>query len=526
MNHSQNVADVIIIGSGAAGLMFAAHISKYHNVHLITKDTATESNTRYAQGGIAAVLSIDDSYSKHIEDTVNAGDGLCNPEAVNILVKEAPARIFDLICMGVDFDRLTDNALQFTREGGHTGRRVIHVGDMTGKAIESALWNNVRKKNLKVSDHRMVTKLLVKDNVCYGVESLDKNGAVVRSFAKCVFLATGGAGQLFSKTTNPEIATGDGFVMAHRAGAKLDNLEFIQFHPTALMLEGAPSFLISEATRGEGALLLNSRKQRFMDQYHHMAELAPRDIVSRAIVAELVKSGGDYVYLDLTHKGREFVENRFPTITKTLSEFNLHPGEDLIPVAPAAHYMCGGVATGIDGKTTIEGLYAGGEVACTGVHGANRLASNSLLESVVFAYRAAVNADRRIRYLPAQWWNDLKPIQDESVTVLREECEHTRVIDDYLNELQETNWTHCGIVRSDKSLKTGQKKLLDLKEQFTKMGGFQSGLVKCLIFGNLLELSILVFQRALEQRKNAGTHFNTDCITPSVDLSSNGTLED
>ncbi|MBN1297405.1 L-aspartate oxidase [bacterium] len=511
MKPSVPIADVLIVGSGAAGLMFAAHISKYHQVHVITKDTATESNTRYAQGGIAAVLSIDDSYAKHIDDTLRAGDGLSDPEAVNILVKEAPARIFDLMCMGVDFDRLTDNALQFTREGGHSGRRVIHVGDMTGQAIESALWNSVIKENICVSDHRMVTRLLVRDNICYGVESLDKSGKVCRSYAKSVFLATGGAGQMFAKTTNPEIATGDGFVMAAESGADMMHLEFIQFHPTALAMEGAPCFLISEATRGEGGLLLTIDLHRFMHEYHAMAELAPRDIVSRAIVAEMEKTSAPHVFLDLTGQGREYVEKRFPTITQTVMQYGLHPGENRLPVAPAAHYMCGGVKTDIDGRTSIQGLYAGGEVACTGVHGANRLASNSLLESVVFAYRAAVNADRRIRYLPESWYDGINPFIDEAPPEWNSGSPEDGLIADLTNRLQVTNWKHCGIIRSDRGLQQGLNEIERIEGEFRTAGGHRSGKGKALALANLIKLSKRVYESAAGRRINAGAHYNVNC---------------
>jgi L-aspartate oxidase len=513
MSCNTPISDVLIVGSGAAGLMFAAHISKYHNVCLITKDTATESNTRYAQGGIAAVLSIDDSYSKHISDTLKAGDGHGDVEAVNTLVKEAPARIFDLICMGVDFDRLTDNALQVTKEGGHSDKRVIHVGDMTGQAIESALWNGVKKEKLIVFDHETVTDLLVRNNVCYGVESIDRNGRVRHHYAKAVFLATGGAGKMFAKTTNPDIANGDGFVMAESAGAMVKNLEFIQFHPTVLTLEHAPCFLITEAARGEGAKLVNVHGYRFMKDYHTAEELAPRDIVSRAIVSEMQKTSAEHVYLDMTHKDKKFVEKRFPTITATLQKFGLHPARNKIPVAPAAHYFCGGVHTDIDGRTTIDGLYAGGEVACTGVHGANRLASNSLLESVVFAYRAAVNADRRIRYLPQKWYSDIKPLTQKPPREWQNNQNRTDVILALKKELQHVNWKYCGIIRTDQGLRDGMGKIGQISKQFDEIAGFESGHTEAIALRNLIRLSESVYRAAIARRINAGTHFNSDCLS-------------
>ncbi len=512
MNSAIPVSDVLIVGSGAAGLMFAAHISKYHNVSLITKDAATESNTRYAQGGIAAVLSIDDSYSKHIRDTLKAADGYGNPEAVNTLVKEAPARIFDLICMGVDFDRLTDNALQVTREGGHSDKRVIHVGDMTGQAIESALWNSVRKENLIVYDHETVTNLLVSNNVCYGVESIDRSGNVRKHYAKAVFLATGGAGQMFSKTTNPEIANGDGIVMAECAGAVVKNLEFIQFHPTVLALKNAPCFLITEAARGEGAKLINLQGYRFMQDYHTSGELAARDVVSRAIVSEMEKTSAEYVYLDMTHKSKDFIENRFPTVTSTLLKYDLHPEKDRIPVAPAAHYFCGGVHTDIDGRTTVDGLYAGGEVACTGVHGANRLASNSLLESVVFAYRAAVNADRRIRYLPNDWFRKLDHLTQETPRTWVMNNQKVDIIRAMKKELQRVNWKYCGIIRTDKGLRKGLQLIGHISKQFHQINGFSNGDNDAIALRNLIKLSELVYRAAIARRVNAGTHYNCDCV--------------
>ncbi|MBN2054722.1 L-aspartate oxidase, partial [bacterium] len=372
------VVDVVVVGSGAAGLMFAREMSANWKVLVLTKVEALESNTKYAQGGIAAVLNIDDDYERHIEDTLKAGDGLCDIEAVKVLVHEAPARIRDLMICGVEFDRSNDNQLLFTREGGHRSWRVLHVGDMTGKAIEECLEKNVVESDVSVIEHVIVVDLIIQDGFCFGVIVLDTNGDLRRIFARTVFLATGGLGQLYSHTTNPEIATGDGTAMAYRAGATLQGMEFIQFHPTAFHQPPAPYFLISEAVRGEGGLLIDTGGKRFMPSYHQDAELAPRDVVSRAIYEELEKTGADNVFLDVSGLDRDYIRKRFPTIFQRCMEYGVDMGRQPIPVAPAAHYCCGGVKTDIDGKTCIMSLYAGGEVAHTGVHGANRLASNSL----------------------------------------------------------------------------------------------------------------------------------------------------
>ena len=514
MKKKQKLHDVIIIGSGAAGLMFAAHSASHHNIIVFTKDVALESNTRYAQGGIAAVLNIQDSYGKHIQDTMNAGAGLCDIDAVRVLVWEAPARIYDLINMGVDFDMADNNALQFTREGGHSDRRILHVGDMTGQAIETMLLEKVIAPGNQIAiwDHRMVTGLIVVDNICFGIEVINKDGEREKIFAKTVFLATGGAGQLFSVTTNPEIATGDGCVMAYESGAKLENLEFIQFHPTAFHHPPAPSFLISESVRGEGGILRNSAGERFMTEYHPMAELAPRDIVSRAIVREMQRLGADEVFLDLTHLDKSYIENRFPTIIKMVREYGVDPAKEAIPVAPAAHYMCGGVKTDIDGRSSIQGLYAGGEVACTGVHGANRLASNSLLESVVFAYRSAVNADRYIRYLPKSWWEKLEQVQEIPIRRIVEDdgSNYENEIKEIRRKTQDVMWKYCSIRRSNAGLEKGVRHIEDLKSEYNKLVKTETNYMPAIELRNLLVLSGLVLASAMKRTINAGTHYNID----------------
>ncbi|MBN1356824.1 L-aspartate oxidase [bacterium] len=515
MDSMEDIRDVVVIGSGAAGLMYAVHVARNHRVEIYTKDTALESNTRYAQGGIAAVLNIEDSYEKHIQDTLTAGAGLCDIDAVHVLVREAPARIFDLINMGVYFDRTGESDLQFTREGGHSDRRILHVGDMTGQAIETSLLSAISKlqDRIRVYDHVMASELLVKNNTCFGVELVDPDGSIRRVLAKTVFLATGGAGQLFSETTNPDIATGDGYVMSYLAGAKLKNLEFIQFHPTVFHKRDAPRFLISESVRGEGGILFNTRGERFMPEYHKMAELAPRDIVSRAIIAEMKKTRSKTVFLSLEKLDQDFIEQRFPTILATLRRHGIDPVREPIPVAPAAHYMCGGVPTDIDGRTSIQGLYAGGEVACTGVHGANRLASNSLLESVVFAYRAAVNSDRFIRCLTNTWRDDLRNLdhgEPPGTPAATIPDEHRKSIRQKLRMIM---WQHCGIIRSDTGLDEGMNFVKTLHSEFVKTGGLMDKSVPVLELRNLLLLAELVLKSARDRQINAGTHYNIDCDT-------------
>lgn len=380
--------DVIVIGSGIAGLFTAIKASEHHRVIMITKKSLLDSNTRYAQGGIAAVISEDDSPAYHRQDTLLAGAGLCSSAAVDILANEGPEGVRELMAMGTLFD-LENGELALTREGAHSHRRILHAnGDATGYEIVRALSAQVASHpRIEVWDNHYVIDLITEDNECLGALVERPDGSQLFLRAKATILCSGGAGQLYRYTTNPEVATGDGVAIAYRAGAVIRDLEFIQFHPTALCYPGAPRFLISEAVRGEGAVLRNIKGERFMSKYHELMELAPRDIVARAIVSEMEATGASMAYLDITHEDPELVRRRFPTIYETCMSYGLDMTSDWIPVAPAAHYMMGGVRTGHHGETNVSRLFACGEVSSTGVHGANRLASNSLSEAVVFGRR-------------------------------------------------------------------------------------------------------------------------------------------
>jgi L-aspartate oxidase len=380
--------DYVVVGSGIAGLFTAVLASEQGRVAVVTKGTLSQTNTRWAQGGIAAAIAADDTAALHAADTLVAGAGLCDPEAVRVLCAEGPARIRDLIHAGVDFDTV-DGVISLAMEGAHSRRRVLHArGDATGAEIEHALTRRAVRSGAQLLEHPRLLDLAVTDGRCTGCTVLDLNTKQVRRLsARHVVLATGGGGYLFAHTTNPPVATADGVAVALRAGAEVADLEFFQFHPTALMLSGAPRFLISEAARGDGAHLRNTRGERFMPRYDSRAELAPRDIVSRAILTELEATGEPHVWLDLTHLDPARVEGHFPTIARVCRRYGIEITRQPIPVAPAAHYMIGGIRTDVWGRTSLSGLFAAGECASTGVHGANRLASNSLLEAVVFARR-------------------------------------------------------------------------------------------------------------------------------------------
>jgi L-aspartate oxidase len=489
----REVVDFLIIGSGVAGLRAAIELAPHGNVLIVTKDRPSESSTEYAQGGIAAVMSDEDEVGIHFEDTLKAGDGLCYENSVRILVEQGPQRINELISWGAEFDR-EGQRLDLTLEAAHSRRRILHAhGDSTGKELERVLLNKVRSlPSVRKYPFAITVDLIVKDAVCHGAYVL-KNGEIMALFAKATILATGGAGQLYSRTTNPEVATGDGMAIAFRAGALLEDMEFVQFHPTSLYSPTAPQFLLSEAMRGEGAILRNINKERFMPTYHPMSELAPRDVVSRAIISEMVKTGSNHVYLDLRHLRKDFVKNRFPRIYSTCLRYDIDISEDLIPVSPAAHYIMGGVKTDLDGRTSIPGLYAAGEVACTGVHGANRLASNSLLEGLVFGAQTGISA------LSSPIVPDPYATYVFSPSTIQDAEEIRRA-------LRKIMWEKAGIIRCAASLGEAEEKLSAWREITLRDYATRHELE----LKNMLTVAGIIVRAAGAREGSVGAHYRSD----------------
>ena len=492
----------LIVGSGIAGLYTSLKLYNKGEVTLLTKSKLKESSTEYAQGGIAVALGDKDSPHLHMEDTLKAGANFCDPKAVEVLVTEGPECVEELIELGTKFDKI-EGKYKTTLEAAHQRPRILHArGDATGAEIEGSLSEKVIKENkIKIKENIFVLDILTEHNTCYGLLVLDNNiKEIIAYLAKSTILASGGAGQLFSSTTNPDVATGDGIAMAYRAGAKVADLEFIQFHPTALYHQGSPKFLISEAVRGEGAILKNIKGESFMQSYHSLVELAPRDIVARAITDQMKKTKRDYVYLDATKIKYKF-SKRFPTIYKNCLELNIDPGKDYIPVAPAAHYTMGGIKTDISGQTNILNLYACGECASTGVHGANRLASNSLLEGLVFGNRIAqkikenklsfsLKRDEEINIsynIPRKKYQEFNP---EKVK----------------KELQKLMWDKVGIIRNSSDLKKAQQKINELKLIFTS----ELKTIEEFELANLVILADMITNSALQREESRGAHYRKD----------------
>ena len=521
--------DFLVIGSGIAGLSFALEASAWGEVVLVTKRGKDEANTKYAQGGIAAVLAEDDTFEAHVKDTIVAGAGLNHERAVELCVKEGPGRIDMLRKLGAKFDVAPAPAhadesspsvsvmpeLDLHLEGGHSARRIVHAGDMTGREIERALVEAVSKApNVRVLEEHMAIDLITLakyggPEVCAGAYVLDVDqGKVETILARATILASGGAGKVYLYTTNPDVATGDGIAMAFRAGAEVANMEFYQFHPTALFHPQAKTFLITEALRGEGAILRRLDGTPFMKEYDARLELAPRDIVARAIDHEMKRSGAEHVFLDITHKDATFVRDHFPGIFAECMRFGIDITRQPIPVVPAAHYLCGGVSTDLDGRTSIPGLWAIGECAHTGLHGANRLASNSLLEGAVFAHRAALALKEIAR---TDKWPDV-PDWDIGQAVPSDEAV---VVAQNWDELRRLMWNYVGIVRSDKRLERAKRRIALLQEEIAEYYWKYFVTRDLLELRNIATVAELVVACASARRESRGLHFTLDY--PKVD---------
>jgi L-aspartate oxidase len=506
-------SDFLVLGSGIAGLTAALECARTGRVVLVTKDRLPESSSRYAQGGIASVWSPEDSFESHIEDTLIAGDGLCHRDVVEIVVREGPDRVRDLIALGTNFDLRgdpEDREYDLGREGGHSKRRILHALDATGREVIRALTEVVRATpNIEIRENHLAVDLLLERgprSTCWGAYVLDRDTRVVHRFiARATFLATGGAGKVYLYTSNPDVATGDGVAMAYRAGAPVANMEFFQFHPTCLYHPQAKSFLVTEALRGEGAILRRPDGDPFMTRYDPRAELAPRDIVARAIDNEMKVHGFECVYLDISQRDPAFVRARFPTVHQTCLGFGIDLTRQPIPVVPAAHYLCGGVVADAHGATTLDRLYACGEVACTGLHGANRLASNSLLEALVFAHRAALHACARVREdrrpaPPVRPWDPGQAVDsDESVVVTQN-----------WDEIRRFMWNYVGIVRSERRLARARTRIGILQREIHEYYRdflLTSDLVE---LRNIATVAQLIIACASSRKESRGLHYTID----------------
>lgn len=511
--------DFLVIGSGIAGMSFALKVSKHGKVALVAKNALEDANTYYAQGGIASVTAPLDDFGKHIEDTMTAGAGLCNREVVEKVVREAPSQIAELISWGVDFDKDEAGNFDLHREGGHSEFRILHHKDNTGAEIQISLIETIKKHpNIDVFDHHFAIEVLTQHHLgkvvtrhtpgieCYGAYVLDQKTNEIETFlSRVTLMATGGIGCIYKTTTNPLVATGDGIAMVARAKGTINGMEFVQFHPTALYHpEERPSFLITEAMRGYGAVLRTTDGKEFMQKYDERKSLAPRDIVARAIDTEMKNRGDDFVYLDVTHKNAQETQEHFPTIYEKCLSYGIDITKDFIPVAPAAHYLCGGIEVDIHGHTTIQRLYANGECACTGLHGANRLASNSLIEAVVFADAAAKHAlkvfkKHEIQENIPQWNAEGTTLPEEMVLITQSKKEVEQIMASYV-----------GIVRSDLRLERAMDRLDILYSETEDL--FQRSVVSREIceLRNIIKVSYMVIKQAMERKESRGLHYTID----------------
>jgi len=522
--------DFLVIGSGVAGLSFALKVASRGSVAIVTKKKIADSNTAHAQGGIAAVIDSKDSFERHIEDTLAAGDGLCDEGVVSMVVRQAPERIRELMDLGVRFNtkdtadskQITPEALlDLGREGGHSLNRIVHSDDITGRALEDTLIRHVKAhENIEVFEDHIAVDLITRsmrlsrglvitshEDYCCGAYVLDrKTGRIMTFVSGVTVLATGGCGKVYAYTSNPDVATGDGIAMAYRAGAAVANLEFMQFHPTCLFHPKAKNFLISEAVRGEGGILRDARGRAFMEDYSPDRDLACRDIVARAIDTELKKSGDDSVFLDITHKDADFIKDRFPYLYEKCKSFGFDMTAEPIPVVPAAHYMCGGIATDIHGRTGINRLYAIGECACTGLHGANRLASNSLLEGLVYAHQAALDIISQIDAgdFVKRLKEDIPPWDDTGAV----DSDEAIVISHTWNEIRMLMWNYVGIVRSNKRLARAARRIEIISDEIHEYYWNFKVTPDLIELRNIALVAELIVRCASYRKESRGIHFN------------------
>ena len=513
--------DFLVIGSGIAGLSFALKASEHGHVTIITKKNIQQSNTALAQGGVAAVFGKQDSFDLHEADTLNAGDGLCDPDVVKMVVENGPERVRELVDLGARFNMAGTGKFDFAmgREGGHSVKRIIHAHDLTGKEIEDALVTRAKETdNITILEDHIAVNLITfsstvrsgvlvtqYESFCCGAYVLNNTTGRVETFhAAITLLATGGAGKVYLYTSNPDIATGDGIAMAYRAGASVANLEFVQFHPTCLYHPRAKNFLISEAVRGEGGVLIDEAGRRFMADYTPEKELACRDVVARAIDNELKKTGAESVFLDISHKDPDFIRRRFPNIHARCLAFGIDITKNPIPVVPAAHYMCGGVATDLNGKTDIQRLYAVGEAACTGLHGANRLASNSLLEALVYAHHAYLDAVKALPSIKKNMDITLAPWDETNTT----DSDEAIVVSHNWDEIRRLMWNYVGIVRSDKRLQRAARRIKTIQDEINEYYWDFKLTADLVELRNIATVAKLVIHSALLRRESRGLHYN------------------